>query len=140
MPAASGAGGSNGPVPQGLPAGLQGRLEQWAAAMKGNDAAAQAAFYASHLDRYFLRTDVGHDVVLRDKQDYLRRGHRVDQFDLEDVRIEDETASTVGLRLIKHYVMQASAGAPHVEHRVRSELDLRRIEGVWKITGERDFR
>ncbi len=138
--ASSEADAGESPALLALPTDLSHRLELWAASMRSNDAAEQSAFYASHLDRYFLRTDVDHDVVVHDKQDYLRRGHRVDRFGLEDIRVQDETDSTARLRLIKHYVTQTGSGAPRVERLVRSEISLRKIDGTWKITSERDFR
>ena len=107
--------------------------------MRSTDAAAQASFYATHLDRYFLRTDVDQAFVLRDKQDFLRRGNRVDRFDAEDVQMQDSTDSSARLRLIKHYVVRTRPNAAPVERQVRSELSLRKIDGEWQITEERDF-
>ncbi len=119
---------------------LRERLDQWAASMRSTDPAAQASFYANHLDRYFLRTDVNHAFVLRDKQDFLRRGNRVDRFQVEDVQMQDRTDTSGRLRLLKHYVVRAGPNAPAVERLVRSELSLRKIDGEWEITEERDFR
>ncbi len=122
------------------PAALGNRLEQWAASMRSTDATQQASFYAGHLDRYFLKTDVSHDFVLRDKADFLRRGKRVERFDLEDVAVQDQTDSAARIRLVKHYVVQAGPAQPAAERLVRSELSLRKIDGTWEITGERDFK
>lgn len=119
---------------------LRERLDEWAASMRSTDPAAQASFYADHLDRYFLKTDVNHAFVLRDKQDFLRRGNRVDQFQVEDIRTEDRTDSSARLRLLKHYVVRAGPNAPTVERSVRSELSWRKVDGKWEITEERDFR
>lgn len=119
---------------------LGDRLEQWAASMRSTDAAQQASFYAGHLDRYFLKTDVSHDFVLRDKADFLRRGKRVESFDLENVAVADRTDSAARIRLVKHYVVLASRAGPASEKMVRSELSLRKIDGTWEITGERDFK
>jgi hypothetical protein len=122
------------------PPSLRERLDQWAASMRSTDAAAQASFYANHLDRYFLRTDVDQAFVLRDKQDFLRRGNRVDRFEAEDVQMQDSTDSSARLRLLKHYVVRTGPNAAPVERQVRSELSLRKIDGEWQITEERDFR
>lgn len=121
-------------------AALGDRLEQWAASMRSTDATQQASFYAGHLDRYFLKTDVSHDFVLRDKADFLRRGKRVELFDLENVAIKDQTDSAARIRLVKHYVVLAGRAGPASEKMVRSELNLRKIDGTWEITGERDFK
>ncbi len=121
-------------------AALGDRLEQWAASMRSTDATQQASFYAGHLDRYFLKTDVSHDFVLRDKAEFLRRGKRVEQFDLENVAVKDRTDSAARIRLVKHYVVLASRTGPASEKLVRSELSLRKIDGAWEITGERDFK
>ena len=108
--------------------------------MKSTDAAQQASFYAGHLDRYFLKTDVSHDFVLRDKAEFLRRGKRVELFDLENVAVTDQTSSAARIRLVKHYVVQAGPSQQPSEKLVRSELSLRKIDGLWEITGERDFK
>lgn len=126
------------PVPND--AALGDRLEQWAASMRSTDATQQASFYAGHLDRYFLKTDVSHDFVLRDKEDFLRRGKRVELFDLENVAVKDRTDSAARIRLVKHYVVLAGRAGPASEKMVRSELSLRKIDGTWEITGERDFK
>lgn len=131
---------SGGGVPSLASTSLLERLDEWAASMRSTDAAVQASFYANHLDRYFLKTDVNHIFVLRDKQDFLRRGNRVDLFRVEDVQVKDRTDSSARLRLLKHYVMHAGQAAPAVERIVRSELSFRKIDGKWEITEERDFR
>ena len=115
-------------------------MEEWAASMRSTDAERQASFYAGHLDRYFLKTDVSHDFVLRDKADFLRRGKRVEMFDLENVAVKDRTDSAARIRLVKHYVVQDGRSGPVAEKLVRSELSLEKIQGLWEITGERDFK
>lgn len=107
--------------------------------MASTDAAAQTSFYADHLDRYFLRTGVNRAFVLRDKQDFLRRGMRVRRFQLEDVEIQDETSASARVRLVKHYVVDRPEPGASGERSVHSELQLKKFGGAWKIVAERDF-
>ena len=132
--------GNTGARPVAADAALGDRLEQWAASMRSTNPVQQASFYAGHLDRYFLKTDVSHDFVLRDKEEFLRRGKRVERFDLQDVALEEQTDFAAKIRLVKHYVVLAARAGPASEKLVRSELNLRKVDGAWEITGERDFK
>ena len=118
---------------------IRDTLSRWAHAMVLNDAHAEAAEYAPHMDRYFLRTDVDKTFVEEDKASYLRHGNRTASFAIQDVQIENETDNTADVRLVKDVTWaQSTSGATH--KLIRSQLWLARSGSGWKITGERDFR
>ncbi len=124
---------------QSAEAGIRDTLQRWAQAMTLNDPRAEAAEYAPHMDRYFLRTNVDKAFVQADKAAYLGRGNRTASFSLRDVEIENETDTTADVRLVKDVTWaQSTSGATHML--IRSQLWLVRTPDGWKITGERDFR
>jgi hypothetical protein len=51
---------------------------------------------------------------------------------------ENETADKVTLRLVKQVVTTESSGA--TERLTHSELSLTKVDNLWKITSERDFK
>ncbi len=118
---------------------IQETLRRWSRAMLLNDPKAEAAEYAPHMDRYFLRKNVDKAFVQADKAAYLKRGNRTAGFALRDVTIEDETGNTADVRLIKDVTWQR--GATGEMHKlIRSRLQLQRFSDGWKISGEQDFR
>jgi hypothetical protein len=63
---------------------------------------------------------------------------RVTMFRIKDVVFQNETATTVQLRLAKEVVTTNSKGA--AERLTPSQLSLKKVAGEWKITSERDFK
>lgn len=114
-------------------------LQQWSAAMLQNNPRAEAAEYAPHMDRYFLRKNVNQAFVEADKADYLRRGNVTAGFALRNVAIENETATTAAVRLVKD-VSWRRGGEGETHRLIRSLLHFQRFSDGWKITGEQDFR
>lgn len=118
--------------------GLKGMLQRWSTAMVNNDPHAEAAEYAPHMDRYFLKSNVDHAFVETDKREYLRRGNYTADFTLRDVVIESKTDATADVRLVKDVTWRRAGGATH--KLIRSRLHLQKFLDGWKITGEQDFK
>ncbi len=116
------------------------RVQDWADAMRSRDAAAQASFYADPVERYFLQSNVSNAEVLKQKQADIQARPNLFTVKIEDVVVEKQSDAEVVLRLVKHYITQASVGAAPVERLVRSRLRLKRIDDEWKIVEERDFK
>ncbi len=118
---------------------METTLRRWSQAMTLNNPHAEAAEYAPHMDRYFLRSNVDRAFVEADKAAYLRRGNLTASFALQDVRFENETPDAADVRLVKDVTWeQSTAGATH--KLIRSRLHLVRTGAGWKIDGEQDFR
>ena len=116
------------------------RVQDWADAMRSRDAAAQASFYADPVERYFLQSNVSNAEVLKQKQADIQARPNLFTVKIEDVVVEKQSDTEVVLRLVKHYITQASVGAAPLERLVRSRLRLKRIDDEWKIVEERDFK
>jgi ketosteroid isomerase-like protein len=110
-------------------------VKQWEQAMQSRDAAAQAAFYADTVERYFLRNNVGRDAVQADKQAEIdkRKGSWTMKMDRVKVFRSGDLA-TVGL--VKHFTVQQE-GEPASEWFVPTQLKLKREDGRWRIVSER---
>jgi ketosteroid isomerase-like protein len=122
-----------------VPTEVARALDNWAKAYESNDATLIANCYADQVDRYFLRQNVTNTFV----HDYMEawfKDHdsRVTMFRIKDVVFQNETATTVQLRLAKEVVTTNSKGA--AERLTPSQLSLKKVAGEWKITGERDFK
>jgi hypothetical protein len=59
-------------------------------------------------------------------------------FRIKDVVFQNETSTTVQLRLAKEVVTTNSKGA--AERLTPSQLSLKKVAGEWKITSEQDFK
>jgi ketosteroid isomerase-like protein len=110
-------------------------LANWAGALAGRDAAAQAAYYADPVDKYFLRRSVARADVLADKQASVakRSGHWA--LTLDDVVVAQQTDTTARILLVKHIVSANGAGERR-EERLPTQIRLKKVGGQWRIVSE----
>ncbi|HEX2919178.1 MAG TPA: DUF4440 domain-containing protein, partial [Edaphobacter sp.] len=113
-------------------------VDDWAAAMNSRDAAAQAAFYADPVERYFLRHNLNRDQVKADKQAAIDRRKGDWAVKMESIKITRPDDKTARARLIKHYTVKED-GKTASEWFVPSVLLMTRANGRWQITSERDL-
>jgi ketosteroid isomerase-like protein len=133
------------PVPVPVAAKLPGTdedpgtvINEWETSMRSGDAAAQAAFYADPVDRYFLRRNVGRNEVVTAKQASIDKRKGVWTVKMERVKVTRPNDRTARVSLIKHYMVQ-DGGASVSESFVPSVLQLVRADGRWQISSERDL-
>jgi ketosteroid isomerase-like protein len=111
-------------------------VKQWELAMQSRDAAAQAAFYADTVGRYFLRINVRRDAVLVDKQAEIDKRKGSWTLKMDRVKVEREgNGATVSL--VKHFSEQQQEGEPTSEWFIPTQLKLKREDGRWQIVSER---
>lgn len=113
-------------------------VDDWAAAMNSRDAAAQAAFYADPVERYFLRHNLNRDQVKADKQAAIDRRKGDWAVKMESIKITRPDDKSARARLIKHYTVKED-GKTASEWFVPSVLLMTRANGRWQITSERDL-
>jgi ketosteroid isomerase-like protein len=113
-------------------------VKDWELALRSRDAAAQAAFYADPVGRYFLRHDVSRNQVLADKQSSIDKRKGDWMVKMERVNLTRKGDTSAKVSLVKHYSVQEN-GQTVSEWFVPSQLQLVRAEGRWLITSERDL-
>jgi ketosteroid isomerase-like protein len=113
-------------------------IQDWETALRSADAARQASFYADPVDRYFLRHNVKRDDVVSDKQTNIAKRQGDWAIALERVQVHQKPDETASIRLIKHYTIHQD-GRLTSQWYVPSQLLLKRSDGHWKITSERDL-
>jgi len=117
-------------------------LEQWADALRGRDADLQASFYADPVGRYMGDSDVSKDALTNSFRSAIQVRDGLWTMKLERVSIDSLSATHVVARLTKHFMQldDSSGSASQIaDHYVRSRLDLRRVDGEWKIESEQDM-
>jgi len=114
-------------------------LEGWAAAMRSRDAVAQASFYADPVSQYIDRRNVSRAVLVQAKRADIGRRQGLWTFKANDVVVENKTPSEATVRLVKHYMVEAGPSQVS-EISVNTRLQLKVINGQWKITSEQELR
>jgi ketosteroid isomerase-like protein len=106
--------------------------------LRTRDAAAQAAFYADPVDRYFLRHNLSKDAVVADKQAAIDKRKGGWTVKMDRVKVQRKGDDVADVSLVKHY-MEQQDGATTSEWFVPSRLQLKRADGKWRIVSERDL-
>lgn len=114
-------------------------LESWAAAMRSRDPVAQASFYADPVDRYIDQRGVSNAALVQEKTADIAHRHGQWTMKLNDVVVENKTASTATVRLVKHYVVETQP-AQVSELFVKTRMQLKMVDGQWKIVSEQEIR
>lgn len=110
-------------------------LENWAAAMRGTDAALLASYYADPVDRYYLQPHLSRARVMADKQASMDKRLEPWTVELENVQVLDRTDTTARVLLVKHFSM--ATGTPAAKQmRWPTQLRLKMVDGRWQISSE----
>ncbi len=112
-------------------------LRSWAAAMGTRNASAQAAFYADTVDQYMGQHNVDRDAVMRDREATINMRKSPWTLRIQQVAVLEQTDTDVKVRLVKHFIEEPETGK--LEWFVPSEMELKKVNGDWKIISERDL-
>jgi hypothetical protein len=113
-------------------------LQNWAAAMRTRDPVAQTSFYADPVAQYNREFNVSAEVMLKKKQAAIAERKRLWTIKLQNIVIDRPEDSVARVRLVKHLIDQSPSGKIS-ERLVRTRFTLRRANGRWEITSERDI-
>lgn len=114
-------------------------LEEWAASERTRDAKTQAGFYADDVRPYLTLDHASRSVVYQSKQDTIDNRKGLWTFKIDGVAVRQASGDEASV-LIKKVVMTQTNSVEISEKRIFSFLTLKRAQGVWRITGERDLR
>jgi hypothetical protein len=113
-------------------------LRRYASAMLANNPTLEAASYAPHVEKYYLKANVDNAFVEQDKQEFLDHGNRVTSLRLEDVIVDEQTTATASVRYVRDVTWENSSGSTH--KLIRSLIHFQKFDDCWKIVYEQDFR
>ena len=106
--------------------------------MRGQDAGAQASFYADPVEHYALKTNVSNADVWLDKKNSIQNRPASWTVKMEDVVIEPRPDESIRVRLTKHFT-SGSDGGRVSDQSIHSQLKLKKIDGQWKIVSEQNL-
>ncbi|WP_263366319.1 Cif family virulence factor [Edaphobacter bradus] len=124
-------------------------LEEWADSMRGRDPVLEASFYADPVGHYLGDANVGNQALIDKFRSAIQDRSGVWTVKLERVAVQPRTDSDLTVRLTKHFMQLADATTPDSETEsmagsqiadryVRTQLELKRINGEWKIVSEQE--
>ena len=116
---------------------IQKMLGAWAKATNDNDVPSEMRYYSDRLDRYFLARNVTQEFVARDKAQFYRNGNYIVAYQIENVRVDKQSAQQATVSLTKHWKISHGLGTKSGE--TRSRLWLTHRANQWTITGEQDL-
>lgn len=137
-PMAPDAGGRTGRPEQADDGDILDMIDRWRSALLSNNSERIAPFYASRVDRYFLRANVDRGFVRRYMETEESRGSRLTAYSLGQIAMERQNDGTVELRFVADFSVSTPSG--NRSGHARTTLRLRKEDGDWKIFSERDFK
>jgi ketosteroid isomerase-like protein len=113
-------------------------LKEWESAMQSNNAEAQAAYYADPVDRYITRNNVSRQAVIADKQAAIDKRKEGWTETLDRVKVQRQGDANASVSLVKHFRVTPD-GTTVPEWFIPARLQLKRVDGVWRIVAESDL-
>lgn len=113
-------------------------LQNWVAAMRTRDPAAQVSFYADPVSNYLGKKDVSHAELFADKKSAIQNRAALWTIKLEKISLVRQSATAITVHLIQHSMAQPAPGQMS-EQFIPTNLQIRRIDGEWKIVSEQDL-
>lgn len=109
-------------------------LENWADALRGQDAGKQAAFYADTVEKYFLKRNVSRADVMAAREASLDKRTGDFTLRLDNIVVAEQTDTSARILLVKYVATNGPTGI--VEERLPTQIRLKRINGEWRIVSE----
>lgn len=109
-------------------------LDRWVDATRQRDAYGLSTFYAPRVEEYFGRRNMTAADVRRVREKIFADSDEAREFSIEDVRVERLTGDRALVSFVKIWNFP---GRPFMAS-AREEMTMRRVDGAWKIAGERE--
>jgi serine/threonine protein kinase len=110
-------------------------LTRWVDATRNRDAFRQATFYAPRVEEFFGRRNVTATDVRRVRERIFADSNEAREFSIEDVRFERQNEDRAVVSFLKIWNFP---GRPFMAS-AREEMTMKRVDGAWKIAGEREL-
>jgi uncharacterized protein (TIGR02246 family) len=125
------------PAPPDDQSAIRSLLENWAAASRSRDVDAQASFYTPIVDRYYGQRNVPRDRIKRERQQALEKLGDVRLYDISNIHVQLTGPNTAVATFDKAWDFASSKGS--YAGKVKQQVSLRKMDGVWRIATERDI-
>ena len=142
-PTPSNTNSNTSPTPPGIDAAqiksdVSDKVDDWAAALESGNLNAHMSNYADRLDYYYNARSVGVATVRSDKQ---RAFGSFDDFRVEisNLRVTPEASGEKAIAVFdKEWEFEGADNRN--KGKSQSQLQLTKIDGAWRITGEKDLK
>jgi ketosteroid isomerase-like protein len=134
-PGELGSRGQNSSLPQ--PDSVAGHVYRWADTLLSRNLDAHMKLYAPVLERFGEETNVGRDLVRREKERFLTKLAPIRRFEIHDLRIREDNNGQLATAEFRADWNADTAGA--VTHSARHRLTFRRSSREWQIQSEEQF-
>ena len=117
---------------------VSGKVRNWAKALESGDVDSHMSNYANNLDYYYNSTNAGINAVRSDKE---RAFGSFDQMRMKisNLRVTTDTSGETATAVFdKEWEFEGAESRS--KGKAQSQLQLTRIDGAWRITGERDLK
>jgi ketosteroid isomerase-like protein len=116
---------------------IRSLLENWAAATRSGDVDAQVSFYAPIVDRYYGQRNVPRERIRRERQQALEKLGDVRQYEISNIYVQLTSPNTAVATFDKAWDFGSAKGS--YGGKVKQQVSLRKMDGVWRIASERDI-
>jgi hypothetical protein len=123
------------PLPGGDRPQIYALLNRWISASRLRNVDAQADCYAPEVDVFYGARHVSQDWVRRNRAKTLDQAGKIRQLDIQNVQIRLDSTDRASVWFDKTWDFGGGYSG-----KVRQQLELRKLEPGWRITGERDLR
>lgn len=127
------------PAVEDASAAVRKLVDDWIVTLEGRDLEAHLDCYAPLLARYFTKADVTLEDVRRDKAHFLARYAHVHRLTVTNVRVVVTSDGAAQALFDKDWDVGTDSGLRYSGSE-QQQLDLRRIDGAWKIIAERELQ
>jgi hypothetical protein len=109
-------------------------LNGWISAARNRDADAQAGYYAPDVDAFYGARHVTRDWVKRNREQSLSQLGEIRQLDISNVHVRQDRPDHATATFDKSWDFGGGYSG-----KVKQQLELRKLDGGWQITSERDI-
>jgi hypothetical protein len=120
-----------------VPADIHNLLRRWTDTVIEGNADAQASLYGPKAEVYFTKRNVPHSEIAADKRRMLQLYPKVNRYAITNVNLDSLEGDRAVVSLVKDWDM---AGDKRFAGSEKEQLTLARINGEWKIVGEKEHR
>ncbi len=110
-------------------------LNGWVTASRNRNLDAQASYYAPEVDAFYGARHVTRDWVKKNREKTLSQVGEIRELNIDNVHVKQDRPDHAIATFDKSWDFGGGYSG-----KVKQQLDLRKLDGTWQITAERDVR